>query len=379
MKKILATLLIFTLIFLPAPVLATDERVNVETLTFDKIEQHMNTYNAQIDANNDVISDIEVPDNDVKTNIKNMIDGIDAQIATYIANKSELQKMIDEGTTDLNTKYLRDVYNSLIATSASNRANLQAQYDSFDENRNKASDAKSKAALQTEAGNKMLIWGAEQLYLSYNSLEHQIRQQRSQLYLLLKQQNAMKLRQELGLVTNSNYKSFEAGVKDLNFAVDTMTEQQKSIKEQLNVMLNQNHDTVLVIEATPELDDDLLEEMDFDEDSKYGEWKSYNVRLKDDSWERDAEERKFKLDFKKSYENVLDKQESVELGEFKLENQKELFKFSELRYKLGMISKISFDEQQMTYDNEKLKLQIAKEELFKAYRQYEWMKKGLTL
>ncbi len=375
MRKILATMLIFTLILLPSPVLATDDRVNVETLTFDKIEQHMNTYNAQIYANYNAVADIEVPDADDKAALKDMIDGVEFQIGYYNGKITDLEALPVDAT---NTSLI-DIYTQLKVISQSNKASLQAQYDNFDENRNKVSDARSKAALQTEMGNKMVIWGAEQLYLSYNSLEHQIRQQRSQLFLLLKQQNAMKLRQELGMVTSSNYKSFETGVKELQFAVDTMTEQQRSIKEQLNVMLNQNHDTIIKIVATPELNRDLLDEMNFDDDYEEAEWKSYNVMLKDDSWEREAEERKFKLDFKKSYQNVLDKQESVELGEFKLENQKELFKFSQLRYKLGMISKISFDEQQMTYDNEKLKLQISKEELFKAYRQYEWMKKGLTL
>ena len=372
MRKILAAILICTLIALPAPVFATSDRVNVETLTFDKIEQHMNTYNAQIYSNNDKVAAIEVPSADTKAALEGMLAIVVAQISSYNAKIAGL-----DGHPD--AVYLIDIYNALKATSVSNKASLESQINSFDENRNKASDARSKAYLQTEMGNKMVIWGAEQLFLGYNSLEHQIKQQRSQLFLLQKQLFAMELRQKLGMVTKSTYKSLEAGVKELQFAVNAMTDQQSMMKDQLNIMLNQNYDTDLKIEAIPELDRDLLDEMNFEEDYKNAQWRSYNVMLKDDSWEREAEQRKFELDFKKSHENVLAKQESLELEEYKLENTRETFVHTQLRYKLGLISKISFEEQQTTFENQRLKIQIAKEDLFKAYRQYEWMKKGFTL
>ena len=376
MRKMIASVLIGTLLVLPAPVLAASNRVNVEKLAFDKIDEHISSYNYQVYTSYDSLDDIEVPADADKTALEGMLAGVVNQIAVY---DSKIDKLGDPPFPDDNTEFLLHIYNELKAISQTNKTNLESQINSFNENQDKASDAKSDATLKVEAGKKQIIWGAEQMYLSYNSLEHQIKQQSNQLYLLEKQLYAMELREKLGLVSNVTYKGMEKNIKELRFAVSAMRDQQTSLKEQLNVMLNQNYDTALVIEETPVLDTDLLDNMNLEEDYKKAEPLSFDARQKEDSWEREAEERKFEQAFKKSFENVKDKKDSLELEEYKLETERIVTSHAELRYKLGLISRMALKEQQYTFENQRLKVQVAKEELYKAYRQYEWMKEGLTL
>lgn len=370
MKKILASLVISTMLVLPTPVLAQpDNRVNVTTLSFDKIEQHINSYNYQIHANHKSLADIKVPSEADKTQLQGTITAIDNQINEY---KNQILTAADEDVID--------IYEQLITILIS-KASLQAQLEKFDENKNKASNGMTKAIWQTQAGNSQIVWGAEQLFITYNTLDHQIKQQTNQLNFLNKQLEAMKIRQKLGLVSMTTYKNLEKNYKELLSAVDAMNKQRNSIKEQLNLMFNQNHDLSLEIGSIPNLDQNLLSEMNLEDDYEIAEQQSFNVRAKSDSDtdEREAEERKFKLDFKKSYQNVLDKQESLVIKEFTLENQKELYDQAQVRYKVGIISKLAFEEQQITYENQLLTVRIAKDDLFKSYRQYEWLKKGLSL
>lgn len=375
MRKMLVSVLISTLLLIPAPALAASDRVNVEKLAFDKIDEHVSSYNYQVYTSYDSLGDIKVPADADKTTLQGMLAGVDAKIKFYNDEIIRLGGLAPHQSTE----YLITIYNELKAISQSNKTSLESQINSFDENQDKAADAKSDATLKVEAGKKQIIWGAEQMYLAYNSLEHQIKQQSNQLYLLEKQLYAMELREKLGLVSNITYKGMEKNAKDLRFAVSAMRDQQTSLKEQLNVMLNQNYDTALEIEETPVLDTDLIDDMNLEEDYKKAEPLSFDARQKEDSWEREAEERKFEQAFKKGYENVMDKKDSLELEEYKLETERIVTAHAELRYKLGLISRMALEEQQYTFENQRMKVQITKEELYKAYRQYEWMKEGLTL
>jgi hypothetical protein len=373
MRKKIACVLISLLLLFPSSVFAASDRINVKKLTFDKVEQYINTYNTQIYSNNKAVADIKVPTDSDRAELQKTIDDIDAQIQYY---DGEIAKLDRDNPFE---KPVIDIYEFLKGLSIMNKESLKKQLQSFDENRNKALEAQTQAIMQVEAGNKQIIWGAEQIFIAYNSLNHQIKQQNNQLNLLYKQLDIMKLQKKLGMITGQTIKNVEISAKELDLAIKAMKDQQKFMKEQLNVMLNQNHDIDLEIGATPDPDLDLINAMNLEEDYKKAVALSFDVRAKSDSYEREAEKRKFKLAFKESFENVADKLDSLELEKLKLENQKSLYDQAALKHKLGMISKVAFEEQRIAYENQRLKAQAAEDELFKAYRQYEWMKKGLSL
>lgn len=393
MKKVLTVLLVGILLLLPLPALAdsepvnetVDETINVPRLAFGMIEDYMNTYNAQISENKSAVTGMTVPTADAKKALEQVIKVIENQITTYNTSITQLEDMLSDGSLSDAEKgiinNLIDNYESLVAISEFNKASYEQQVKEFDANVARASDAQTKAAIQAEMGNQQIIWGAEQLFLTYNTLTKQIQEQSNQLEFLNKQLAIMKQQEELGLIITSNYKNMEKNIKDMEFALKTMKNQLASLKGQLNVMFNQDYDYNLIIEKTPEFDLDLLLKMNFEQDYKIAEPNSYSILLKllNDSAQWEAEERNFKLKFKDCYNNVFTKYESLKLAEGRLDEKKETYKQYKLKYDLGMISKIAYEEQKLALDNQELEVQIAKEELFKAYRQYEWMMKGLTL
>ncbi|HHV65411.1 MAG TPA: TolC family protein [Peptococcaceae bacterium] len=392
MKKVLAVLLAGILLLLPLPALADSEpanetvdgTVNVPRLAFGMIEEYMNTYNAQISENKSAVADIVVPTVDAKKALERVIEVIKIQIDTYNTSITQLKDKLNGSLPDAEKEMINNLianYESLVVISEFNKTSYEQQLKEFDANVARASDAQTKAAIQAEMANQQIIWGAEQLFLTHNTLKKQIKGQSDQLEFLSKQLAIMKQQEELGLITATTYKNMEKNVKDLEFALKTMKNQLASLKGQLNVMFNQDYDYNMIIEETPEFDLDLLLQMDFEQDYKIAEPNSYSVLLKlvNESAQWEAEERNFKLKFKDCYNNVFTKYENLKLAEGRLEEQKELFKQYSLKYELGLISKIAFEEQKLALDNQEMNVQIAKEELFKAYRQYEWMKKGLTL
>lgn len=377
MKKIAAALLFFAILLLPVPAFAApDPRVNESVLSFYMIEQELSSHNVQISLNNQRTADMPVPDNAGKTALQNQLTAVNNQIAAYNDEIAILQLTAATNATDAQ---LLVVYQSLLANSMENKMNLESQINDFDANRTKAADAKYKASLETDSGNKQLIWSAEQLFLNYNALNSQIKQQENQLLLLKKQLDETKLRQKLGLATTQGLNSIVKSIRDIQNTIRTMNDQQKSQNDQLNIMLNQNYTTELSIIPTPDPNQALIQAMMLETDTNIGVTNSLNIRSKDSSRERDAEERKFRLAMKDAYQNVLDMQESLALNQEDLALQRANLSQAQAKYRLGRISRYTLDEQQINCNNKVLTVQIAKENLFKAYRQYEWLKKGLSL
>jgi len=240
----------------------------------------------------------------------------------------------------------------------------------------------TELGLNTEMGNKTIVWNMEALYITYNDLAGQIDDLASKKIMLEKQLAAAKLQKELGMITEAGMESVESSLKDVESGLKKLQETRKSIKQTFNVNLSQPYDTDIQIGEVPKVTNEQISAIVVDEDYKEALKKSYGVRIgdaKSDIDKKNDEIRKFQNGFYRAYETILEKQKALEAEKVKMAVAEKNKKAADLKYKLGMMSAIQYETENSTYISKKAAYTQAENALFKAYQQYQWAKRGLIV
>ncbi len=387
MKKLVSALLIGSMLLIPAQTYAADEKV-ITTLSFDKIEEEILARNPVVIANNDQVSDGWSDLSDGTKKLKDLRDKLKAaqkliidqyfpgqtvEAVMLLVPPTLVSKPEDSNTNDQELlKYMNRI---LVANYETQIQSIQQQIDGLEDKQ----DDLWKSILQKDAGNYQLVWGTEQLFITYNGLSRQQADLVSNISLLDKQVKVANLQKELGFATGVDVKGSELKLKELNQTNQNLTKQREYLKQQINLMLGQDVTTGLMIEATPKPDYHAVNTMDYEEELDDALDRSFNVRLQDKDLKHDDEERKFIVAFKQAFDGVKEKKDSLSIETDKLQVEKEKLDHLKLKYDLGMVSKLEYDAGIAAYQAQENKVKGMDEELFKAYRKYQWMKKGLTL
>lgn len=377
MRKLLSALLVSSLLLIPAPALAADTIPNVTTLDFDKIEQELTEHNPSIDYINEGVAD-------GSSDLSVGIDKLEDAKSELVTNMNNLTVLKDgDGKVTMPSFSSPPTTNELLMyVNYITYQNYAAQIASFDSQINALKGQQDdfwKSTLQAEMQKKQIVMGAQQLYLTYNTLSRQkddLLLNRSVLENKLRISN---IKYTLGLIAKSEITTAELDLKNISQGIKNLDEALDSLKGELNLMFGQAYDTALEIKAVPDPDQTKLNAMDYKDDLEDALVQSYNVRLQDEDDKRDDEKRKFTKAFHQVYQAVKDKEEALELERAKLDNEKDTFNRLSLMYNLGMISKFNWDSAFVPYNSQVQKVKNAEQDLFKAYNDYDWMKKGLTV
>ena len=237
-----------------------------------------------------------------------------------------------------------------------------------------------KSLLQVAQGNDQIVWSVQQLFLTTANLEQQLNALQSQRALLQRQLDAAKLQVQLGLSTNVEQKSVASKLRDLDFSIKSLAENEDNLKGNLNVLLGQEYDTALKLGEISAPDDADIKNMDFDKDLQTAIDQSYAVRLAgDDAADSDNQKRTVKSAFAQAYKNVLNKQEALAIERAKLSDEREKLDQAELQYNLGLISTLAFEAAKLPYETQAAKVHTAEGEMLKAYTQYRWLLEGVNV
>ena len=147
----------------------------------------------------------------------------------------EDQKLVI-GTLAKTIGYVIGLYESNIATLKQNRSILEDQLEEFDKQIDKLPGQEmelDKAILQLEMANKGIIWGAQNLYLAYNSLQRQLDELVQQLELLDDQIDIMTIQEELGMVTSLDVIDIENQREQMILGIKILETQMDSLKGSL--------------------------------------------------------------------------------------------------------------------------------------------------
>lgn len=254
---------------------------------------------------------------------------------------------------------------------------------------NSQADDNGVAEVQQSIVSDQIVWGAQQLYLTYNDLSAQADNLSHQLKLLQDQLTITKLQIQLGMATATEVKTTESKISDLAYGLHTLNENRNWIKGNLNTMLGQDFDTALTLASNPTVAESEVKAMDYDTDlDKAIAWnKEILLKVKSasdtipDSVVEDIQNLKLKtkLDFDKAYQGLNDKLQALKNEQAKLALEQEKLDQAQLSYNLGLLAGIALEGAEISYENQKLKVSNAQTDVVKAYQQYQWLLQGTDL
>jgi len=292
----------------------------------------------------------------------------------------------------------------LIAATDEEKPDIQAAIDVYEE---KLADAKQgKASLdsmiqdttQMEAGRKQLILGAQTVFIALVSMEQQKAALERQLAGLDRTVEEMKLRADMGQVSQLQLMELESGRGSLVSGLATLRMNISNYKMQLEQMVGKEMTGKIRLGTLPAVTDAELDALDFEADLKMVERRSTDVQAASASQDRvydmaikmsgmgsaiadmmDAADYSYKeaklqaeMKFRMLYAQLQDCRQIVKSAETALECEELACQAAELKYSQGAISENTLlaakDELSAARDS----LQTAKNDLFSTYNNYCW-------
>lgn len=379
MKKSLSTLLIGTMLWMPVPVLATEEDDVIHSLSFNKIEEKMKERSPLILNANDSIWEASSDLSKAEDGLEEALNLLNTQKTTFMNEIATLSDKIANPATSESDKAvynsLLGVYQYLLGDLTMNIQTTENQIENIDEQQGDM----WKSYLKVEQGEKQAIYGAQQIFLGYFNLAKTRDDLQNNLTLLQQKLKVLQLKESLGLVTHLEGVGVENQIKELSMTIDTLNQGLEAMIGQLNVMLGQDFDTELSLSEPSVVSQKDLRTMDYEEDLEDALDESYTVRLEEDSDKREDAERNFTLAFHQAYQNVQDKKKALELEQTKLNYEQIKFDQSTLMNSLGLLSNLDYEGARALYNAQVNKVKTAQLDLLQAYTAYDWMKKGLTV
>ncbi len=352
--QIIFVLALILLFVLPYSIFALDYS-DVLTLEYSKIEALIMERSPTVKENIDAYEKAVVGKEDGVAALNTAIIGMETYISTFPNDGS------DNAATIV---YLLNLQRDSLVQQA---ASLQKQ--DF-----------TKMSLGNEMGNYILVWNIQQLYITYNSLDIQIKDMKNKLSLMTKQYDVAIVQKELGMTTELNLKTTLNQLKELGLLIQQLENSQQKVKQTININISQEFDTDMKIGEVPKIDIDFVNSIDVDSDYNSSYYKSYNTRLNNDTLNKLANERKiFKKDFYGVYQTLLERLNNYELEKMKMTVAEKSMRIVELKHELGIISQIGYETEINSSESKKSTMETAEFNLFQAYQAYQWAKKGLIV
>lgn len=314
------------------------------------------------------------------------------------------QSLIFSQVVTLNS--VKGLYSANIASLEQNIKSMKNQLDEFEKLPARKKELE-KTLLQIDMGNESLIWGAKSLYLGYNNLQRQRGDLIKNLERIEDQIDIMVIQKALGMLTSLEIKELEKQRQEIILAIKTVDAQLDNILGDLNLMLNQDFNKLVILENGLTIDEKSIEDIKYEEDLKivkenshsleikeydlhiktiymdwendYGEYKDYKTakrEFENASNELKQEDKNIELIFFKAYQELKDKTELLHKEKENLEFEKEKYDILELKYKLGLVSRLEIEQARSQYNSQNNKFKSVEQDLFQKYLQYEELLKG---
>lgn len=312
-------------------------------------------------------------------------------------------------TTQIGTlESVKILYDANIESLRQNRDSMKKQLKEFDKLPIKEMELE-KAILQIDMGNQSIIWGGQNLYLAYNSLKSKRDELGQNLQLLDNQINIMTLQEELGMITLLDLDGIKNQRQEIIFAIDSLQDQMDNLMGELNLILGEDFDRPLELEDSFKIDKNFIPKMNYKKDKQLAKNNSYSIKLKNYDykiqydnmlWEnkngssdelrtakRNADNAKLALDqegknveliFSKAYQEIQSKVVELKNENNNLEYEQKKQYISQLKYELGMISKMEFEDAKSKYDSQNSKVKTIEQDLFQKSLQYKALLKGIN-
>lgn len=304
---------------------------------------------------------------------------------------------------------VKGLYTSNIATLEQNIESLKNQLKEFEKIPARIMELE-KTILQIEIGDETIIWAAKNLYLGYNSLSIQRSDLIRNLEVLDDQIDIVNIQKAMGMVTSLDLDEIKKQRQDLIFGIKTLDTQMDNLLGELNLMIDGQYNELFEFAYNFDLDEKEINDIEYEKNLELAKENSYSSKVKEydyeiqkiymeweddhgdsDSFksarrdfenigvELDQEEGKIELTFFQVYQELKNKLDIFNNEKDNFEHEERKHEILELKYELGMISRLEMEQGRSEYYSQNNEVETAQQDLFQIKLQYNSLIRGINL
>lgn len=305
-------------------------------------------------------------------------------------------------------QYIKGLYSSNIATLEQNIESLENQIKEFEKLPAREKELE-KTIMQIEMADESIIWGAKNLYLGYNALSIQRQDLIRNLEVLDDQIDIVNIQKALGMVTSLDLDEIKKQREELIFGIKALDTQMDNLLGEFNLMIDGQYNELFELDYNFDLDEEEITGIEYENDLKLAKENSYSTKLKEYDYEiqkiymewedkhgdsdsykaarRDfenigvelgQEDSQIELTFFQAYQDLTKKLDIFKNEKANFEHEEKKHEIEELKYELGMISRLDMEQARSAYYSQDNKVKVAEQDLFQIMLQYRALTRGMN-
>lgn len=247
--------------------------------------------------------------------------------------------------------------------------------------------------LSVELSKRQIALGGRSMLIAFLNAQYQYEQLRLDLDRMKRDAATMKKMAELGMKSGLEQRTLEQSVSKLENSLNVIGDGVSKLKTQLAVYLDISSNLMEIEEFkgyTSKEAAEIVSAIDFSKDALSAKEQNLSLQIqklkRDNSYSANGQleslnykklSDQFDVDFESLYKNLLRSSASLKDAETASLISEDSYKFSKLKFSLGMISKIELDNSEAQYLSEGKKLASSKLKFSSAHYSYQAMLGGV--
>ena len=381
-----------------------------QSVTFNSLENKIRTYNQSIKSFEKTLASINSTDVSLQFDkqrfqYSEQNQALQKQVDAYKQAINQLQQAIpsaDEATKSALTAQISAItilQKQAEGTITANNAIVAGLNDAEEDAENELAETYTSTKKQLDNAADQIVMGAQTQYITLVTIDNNITALERSISAIDRTTPVMEKQLEIGMVSELDLKTLQNQRDTAQSSLESIINQKETLQNSLSVMLGNDANTTVTVEGLPDISYDI-KKINYTQDLKSAMKNSYTIWQKQDALRKasndyeddvtstldaydaaklDLEAAKVQTEnsFKALYETLLEKQRLLEQANENLTLAEQNFKVSEVKYNIGNISKLEYENAKDTLESSKDAIKTAEVELFTAYNNYQWGIKGV--
>lgn len=338
-------------------------------------EQAIEIINTQIKQTNQSIRELEqqmstMTDEAQKQAAQNQVSVLQNTVAALQTQKGSMTTVKEVNTT------LSEMMSSMTNGSGMSSADLRNYYFQFS---------------QAEA---TIAKTAQSMYPTYYQLIYNLEQLQANLALAETSYQGALVQQQLGMCTENDVADALYNVTSIKNSIASLENQVVVVKQEFCKLIGKSFNAEVEFGELPEVDYDYIASINVYEDIEVALNHNYTVLSKQnamtnygpstayesqqsDLFSLNAAREDVRSAVNQAYLDIQAAKSEVDMANEKLANAQRSMDLAELKYNLGLISKLEYEQQKVSYVAEEVSCKTAESKLLDAINTYKWSLRGL--
>lgn len=381
-----------------------------QSVTFNSLENKIRTYNQSIKSFEKTLASINSTDVSLQFDkqrfqYSEQNQALQKQVDAYKQAINQLQQAIpsaDEATKSALTAQIGAMtilQKQAEGTITANNAIVAGLNDAEEDAENELAETYTSTKKQLDNAADQIVMGAQTQYITLVTIDNNITALERSISAIDRTIPVMEKQLEIGMVSELDLKTLQNQRDTAQSSLESIINQKETLQNSLSVMLGNDANTTVTVEGLPDISYDI-KKINYTQDLESAMKNSYTIWQKQDALRKasndyeddvtstldaydaaklDLEAAKVQTEnsFKALYETLLEKQRLLEQANENLTLAEQNFKVSKVKYNIGNISKLEYENAKDTLESSKDAIKTAEVELFTAYNNYQWGIKGV--